>query len=457
MDFNVKLGTVAEWTGGVILSGSPEIDINTVTTDSRELGRDSLFIPIAGQKFDGHQFIENLVKSKSIAAYLTMKKDAEITGEGVGAIKCDDTLKAYGRLASEHRNRMHAKIIGITGTNGKTTTKEMLWAILNRKNKTQKNEKNYNNEIGVPYTLLGLKADHKFAVIEMGMNHKGEIDILSKMAKPDMAVITNVGEGHLEFLGNVENVAIAKSEIINGMNSGAIIILNRDTQYFEILNKKALDAGLEVRTFGLSDEADIKPDNYKMFSDSVSFEYKGVDFNVPVYGMHNLYNALAALAAALTLGAEINIVKDAFAGFKNVDMRSQMLNAGYTVINDTYNSNPLSARYALKSLRDVFPGKRKIAILSDMKELGDASEQYHIELGKIAKSLGIDMLLTWGEMAENIARGANKNGMDKNAFHFRTKDELIAFALKNITKDDVVLVKGSRSMKMEEVVERLIH
>ena len=240
MEFNASLGNIAEWAGGVLLCGERSKEIHSITTDSREHGRDSLFVPIVGEKFDGHQFIDGLVKSGSIAAFLTRSDDHDKIARAysVGAILCDDTLKAYGTLAAHHRSSMNAKVIGLTGTNGKTTTKELLWSILNRKYKTLKNDKNFNNEIGVPYTLLGLKEEHKWAVIEMGMNHIGEIDRLSGIVKPDLAIITNVGEGHLEFLGTVENVALAKSEIMNGMNTGSLIVLNKDTQCFDFYIKK---------------------------------------------------------------------------------------------------------------------------------------------------------------------------------------------------------------------------
>ncbi len=460
VEFHAKINSIAEWAGGVIISGDPEREINSITTDSREPGRESLFVPIVGEKFDGHKFIDELVKEKKIAAFLTMRKEDRRFAENsdICAILCDDTLKAYGRLASSHRMRMRTRVIAITGTNGKTTTKELIWSVLDRKYKTLKNEKNYNNEIGVPYSLLGLRDEYEWAVIEMGMNHKGEIDRLSQITKPDIAIITNVGEGHLEYLGTIENVALAKSEIMHGMKQGSTIILNSDTQCFDILYKKALDRDLKIRTFGLFNNADIKPASYKMFRDWLRLEYNNDFFNVPLYGLHNVYNTLAAVSLAFYLNVENEIIQDAFSNFKNIDMRSQIINSEFTIINDTYNSNPLSARFALSSLQEIFPDRRKVAILSDMKELGDSSKNYHQDIGKQVYSSGIDLLLTWGETAENISAGAIAGGMKKEkVLHFKTKDELIDFAQKKINDDDVVLVKGSRSMKMEEVVEALIH
>jgi UDP-N-acetylmuramoyl-tripeptide--D-alanyl-D-alanine ligase len=460
-EFRATLGSIAEWTGGVLLCGERNSEIQSITTDSRELGKNSLFVPIAGERFDGHRFIDELVKSGSIAAFLTTSDEHDKLARAyhMGAILCEDTLRAYGAIASHHRSSVKATVIGITGTNGKTTTKELLWAILNRKSMTLKNEKNYNNEIGVPYTLLGLKDEHKWAVIEMGMNHTGEIDRLSGIAKPDMALITNVGEGHLEFLGTILDVANAKSEIMNRMADGSAIILNRDTQYFELLRGKAEKRNMKIKTFGLSDEADVKPDSYKLSVDSIAFKYGNDEYAVPLYGIHNIYNALAAMTAAMELGVDTGFIKDAFMEFKNIDMRSQIV-AGrdFTIINDTYNSNPLSAGYALKSLAEIFPGRRRIAIFSDMKELGSSSERLHKDLGKQAALAGINMLFSWGEMAENITLGAIECGFRNDmALHFKTKSGLIDHARNNLTHNDVVLIKGSRSMKMEEVVEALIH
>ncbi len=460
VDCHATIGFIVKSSGGVLVSGNPDMEINTITTDSRDLGKDNLFIPIVGERFDGHDFIEELARSRKIDGFLTMREEhAEIAGEsGTSAILCDDTLKAYGRIASSYRDEMNPIVIGITGTNGKTTTKELLWSVLNRKNQSLKNEKNYNNEIGVPYTLLGLKKDHKWAVIEMGMNHTGEIDRLSKIAKPDMAVITNVGEGHLEFLGSTENVALAKSEIMNGMKEGSLIFLNRDTQCYDILFEKSSEMGLHVRSFGLSVNADISPEDYHVFKDGIEIRYRGEKFEVPAYGIHNVYNALSVIAVAYELGVEADIMNEAFSDFTNVDMRSQVLDRGYIIINDAYNSNPLSSKYALESLQEVFGDRRKIAMLSDMKELGSSSSFYHRELGKQVFEYGFDLLCTWGEMAEDIAEGAKLAGMkDDGVMHFNSREELIDFALQNLTEHDVVLVKGSRSMKMEEVVEALIH
>ncbi len=460
IEFETNIKSIVESSGGVLIYGNPMKSIETITTDSRDLGRNNFFIPLAGEKFDGHDYIRGLAEKKEIAGFMTMREGFVSIAEetGVSAVLCDDTLAAFGRIASAHRREMGAVVIAVTGTNGKTTTKEMLASALGRKYSCLKNDKNYNNEIGVPYTLLALKKEHKYAVIEMGMNHTGEIDRLTKMAKPDLAIITNVGEGHLEFLGSVKNVACAKAEIMNGMSEGSIVFLNRDTQFYEILRERALDSGLTIRSFGLREKADVMPEKYEVSIDNIRIYYKGDEFVIPLYGIHNLYNALAVIAVAYELNIEPEILKDSFNNFRSIDMRSQVLYKGYIIINDTYNSNPLSSRYALESVREIFEEKRKIAVLADMKELGDTSDFYHRELGKQVFENGFDMLCTYGESAADIAKGAKTAGMNEAAVrHFEKKNELVDFILKNITHRDVVLVKGSRSMKMEEVVEAIVH
>ncbi len=460
MDFESNINSIAEWCGGELLAGKPDRRIMTITTDSRNLGRESLFVPIIGEKYDGHKFIDDLVKDKSIAGFLTMREEHRSIAEenDISGVLCDDTLKAYGRIASRHRDETDALIIGITGTNGKTTTKEILWSVLNKKKRCLKNEKNYNNEIGVPFTLLGLKEDHHWAVIEMGMNHMGEIDRLSKITKPDIAVITNVGEGHLEFLGSVENVARAKSEIMNGMAGDGTVFLNKDIEYFDIIFEIASGMGLKIISFGLSEEADFYPDKYEVTKEGVTLIFKEDEFFIPIYGIHSVYNVLAAVSIAFELGIESNIIKDALSEFKTIDMRSQVIDKGYIIINDTYNSNPLSSKFALESLSKIFQERRKIAVLSDMKELGDSAYHYHHQLGGQVYKYGIDVLFTWGDSARDIKTGAENAGMsNENICHYEFKEELIASLREKITINDAILIKGSRSMKMEEVAEALIH
>ncbi len=451
-------GRIAEAARGRLTSGDPGTAIETITTDSREVGAKCLFIPLVGEKFDGHDFIRPLSENRSISSYLTMKEGftAMASGSGIAEIRCEDTLRALGSIAARHRDEIDPIVIGITGTNGKTTTKELVYAVLSARKSCLKNVKNYNNEIGVPMTLLGLVSGHEMAVIEMGMNHPGELDRLSNIAKPDLALITNVGEGHLEFLGSVENVASAKAEIMGGMRPGSTLLVNRDMDCLDIVMAGARKSDLVVKSFGLSDRADIRPDSYRLYHDSLSVLFRGVEISAPLYGIHNVYNVMAAIAVAAEYGVGPEAVRDSLAGFVNVDGRSQIIDRGFLVINDSYNANPLSLRYALRSTAEIFPERRKIAALSDMKELGEAARRCHTECGAAVKENEFDMLLVWGDMAGYYAEGARGAGFDPGRIQrFETKDEMSRYLLTIADENDVILVKGSRSMKMEDVVSAL--
>jgi len=458
VECTTTVGRIAEAAGGRITSGDPAAAIETITTDSREIGAKALFVPLVGEKYDGHDFIRPLSESNSIRSYLTMKPGFTETAArlGLAEILCEDTLRSLGSIAGRHRDEIDPTVIGITGTNGKTTTKELVYAILSSRWSCLKNVKNYNNEIGVPMTLLGLAAGHRMAVIEMGMNHAGELDRLSKIAKPDLALITNVGEGHLEFLGSVENVASAKSEIMHGMRPGSTLIVNRDMGCLDIVMERARKSDLVVKSFGLSEKADIRPDSYRLYRDSLSVMFRGTEITVPLYGIHNVYNVMAAVAVAAEYGVEPGAIAGALSGFVNVDGRSQIIDRGFVVINDSYNANPLSLRYALRSTGEIFPDRRKIAVLSDMKELGDSAERYHAECGRAVHENKFDMLLVWGDMAEYYAEGARQAGFDQDRIRrFETKDEMSRYLNTVADENDVILIKGSRSMKMEDVVRAL--
>lgn len=459
IEFATTAGGIAGMSGGRLAAGSADTVVTTITTDSRELGERSFFIPLAGEKFDGHDYIEALANGGKIVGFLSARESDRDIAErtGTACVLCADTLKAFGSMGSRRRDEINPTVIGVTGTNGKTTTKELIWSVLEKKYPVLKNEKNYNNEVGVPYTLLHLDKRYEMAVIEMGMNHPGEIERLSLMAKPDVAVITNAGEGHLEFLGSVENVARAKSEILAGMKPGSTLFLNRDTRQFDLLCGAARDKEMNVVTFGISDSANIRPDEYVLDEKGVTISLDGIGYYLPLYGIHNVYNAVAAIAVARHFDVNAGIVRDALASFQNIDMRSQIIEKEYVVINDAYNSNPLSSRYALMSAAAVYAGRRKIAVLGDMKELGAESARYHRETGQAAAECGFDMLVAVGDMARHYADGATGAGMPVDCVQaFQTRSEAISYLRGTLRERDVVLVKGSRSMKMEEIADALV-
>ena len=457
--FKATVREIAEIIGGEIICGNLDAVIDTISTDSREIGENTLFIPIVGENFDGHDFMDELFSNKKISCSLTMKKGHEQSAldSNTALILCDDTLSALGRLGKFHRDKFKPVTVGVTGTNGKTTSKELIYLALSAKYKTLKNIKNYNNEIGVPFTLFRLDESYEAAVIEMGMNHMGEIERLSLMASPDIGVITNIGAGHLEFLGSMENVAFAKSEIIKGMKPGSTLIVNRDTECFHIIEEIAKEHEIKLFTFGLGNEADLSPESYKLYPAKTEVIYNGKSISFPLYGKHNVYNILATLSVAKILDINIADVSDAISHFKNVGGRSEIIDREFSVIDDTYNSNPLSSLFALESVCDVFPKRRKIVVLADMKELGETSSVYHVKVGEFAGLRKFDLFIFYGEMAKFYEKGALSAGADESAIKiFDSKDDIVFFLKGYLKENDVVLIKGSRSMKMEDVVSKLI-
>jgi UDP-N-acetylmuramoyl-tripeptide--D-alanyl-D-alanine ligase len=455
--FHTTLGDIADAVKGSILCGERDVAVESITSDSRETGSGALFVPIVGEKFDGHDFIENLCAQNKISAFLTSRdSDRGIALRfGVGAVLCSDTLHALASIARVHRSAYKGTLVAVTGTNGKTTTKELLSAILSSDGTLVKSEKNYNNEIGAPFTLMGL-SDQKWAVIELGMNHAGEISRLTSAARPDLAIITNAGEGHLEFLGSVENVAHAKAEIMEGMAPGSTILLNEESLCIEIMRRAAKERDLSVVTFGV-ESGDVYPDSFDLGLASTELVYKGVLFSVPLFGLHNVSNIMAAVACAELLGIPLEQSAQALRSFVNVGKRNDITEGAFAVINDTYNSNPLSLRYALRSLGSIYKGRRTIAVLSDMKELGDHAKKCHLDSGAEVAMNGFARLYTWGELSGFIAQGAVSAGMDPSSvMHFSSKDELIQRLTADVKAGDAVLVKGSRSMKMEEVADTLV-
>jgi len=425
-----------------------------ISTDTRSIDKGELFIPLKGKNYDGHSFIPQALELSGGGCLCERNQAGMVADVRETVILVDDTLKALANLATYKRKRTKGQFIAITGSNGKTTTKEMIAQVLSTEGQCLKTQKNYNNEIGVPFTILHLQNTHSYAVIEMGMNHPGEISRLSQIALPTIAVITNIGEGHLEFLRSVENVAHAKAEILDGMAAGSICILNNDTKHAEIVKKKAREKNINVITFGLT--GDIAPESYTLFQDKTVVEYDGVEITVPAYGFHNVYAAIATIAVARIMGKSVIKVKEALSNFKPVAMRSDIKKGRCTIIDDCYNANPLSMEYAFTSASMVFPDKRKIAVLSDMKELGTYSRDLHFTVGTRLKASGFSHVLVWGNDARYIAEGAIAGGLDNSLVNvFDSKEELIAFLQQFVKHDDVVLVKGSRSMKMEEVVNAL--
>ncbi|MFA5241842.1 MAG: UDP-N-acetylmuramoyl-tripeptide--D-alanyl-D-alanine ligase [Sulfuricella sp.] len=430
-----------------------DVSFTSVTTDSRAITPGCLFVALRGERFDGHAFVAEAIRQGAAVAMVDQAAAGQHQADwqGMPLLIVADTRLALGQLAAFWRGRQSIKLVAVTGSNGKTTVKEMLAAILREaagQDAVLATEGNFNNDIGMPLTLLKLRAQHRFAVIEMGMNHPGEIDYLSKIARPDVAVINNAGAAHLAGLGGVEEVARAKGEIFAGLASDGVAVINADDAFAALW--KTLASGHSSIEFGLDHPAQVSA-TYQ--SAPLGSELKlrtpagECQIKLPVPGLHNVRNALAAAAAASALGMDNAAIAAGLQKFSGVKGRLQHKPGlhGATLIDDSYNANPASVKAAIAVLAGM-PGK-KILVLGDMGELGPDAVTMHGEIGAIAKQAGVDILLCHGDMCRAAAQE-----FGANAWFFERIEELLA-DLENLLAPDVtVLVKGSRFMKMERVV-----
>lgn len=425
--------------------------INRVSIDSRDVDENTLFFAIKGERFDGHDFI-NDVAEKGVGAIVSHKA-VECSAP---VILVEDTKQAFLDFASYYRMSMpDLLVVGLTGSVGKTTTKEMTACVLSQKNKTLKTEGNLNNEIGMPRTLFRLDESYGSAVIEMGMDNAGQISALSRSCKPDCAIITNVGVSHIENLGSRDGILKAKLEILEGLPKGAPLFLNGDNDKLSTVKADAY----KVIFFGIENKScDVLAEDIKEID--LQTEFVAVKGNVkqkitiPTVGIHNVYDALCAFA----VGLEYEIAPEDIAkGLRNYEpsgMRQRIKEAkGITVIEDCYNASPDSQKAGLNSLLKIAKG-RKIAVLGDMLELGSYSETAHRNVGEYAAECEIDMLFTYGKESGFMADSAKKSGL-KAVYSFTDKAELTKALADELHKGDTVLFKASRGMKLEEIFENL--
>ena len=422
--------------------------IKKISIDSRDVDEATLFVAIKGERFDGHDFVKSVAESGAAAAVCSKRVECEIP-----VIYVEDTRQALLELASFYRKSLKdLKIIGLTGSVGKTTTKEMTACVLSQKAPTLRTEGNLNNEIGVPKTLFRLENDTRFGVIEMGMDGKGQISELSRCAKPDCAIITNIGMSHIENLGSREGILNAKLEMLDGMEKGSPLFLNGDDDML----KTVKNADFNIITYGIENpDCDFKAENIR---EEGLFTYFEVHFNgkvqnikLPTVGIHNVYDALAAFSVGSFWGVEPSAAAQGLMNYVPSGMRQKIVTAGkITVIEDCYNASPDSQRAALNSLCSIAKG-RKIAVIGDMLELGEYSEQAHRELGEYAAGCGLDALYTYGKEARFTADSAYKAGM-QDIFVYTDKQSLKSDLENHIKDGDTVLFKASRGMRLEEVI-----
>lgn len=438
------------------LSAFKDFAICGVSIDSRKITIGNLFVPFKGEHSDGHQFVEDALKKGAAAAL--WQKDVPNPPLHLPILVVEDTLLALQELARSYRNSLDIKIVGITGSNGKTTTKDITANLLSIQYKVQKTEGNYNNEIGLPLTILGLEEDTEMAVLEMGMSSRGEIDFLTRLARPEVAIITNIGESHLMDLGSREGIAEAKLEIVNGLKDDGLLVYFGDEP---LLKERIENISQNVikKTFGHNEKNDIFPVDIEQTSNGSRFKIKTstVEFDLPVLGAHNVLNALAAMTVASHFGIPFEKMKEGFAGLKLSNMRTELLDGkmGVKIINDAYNASPTSMRAAIELISQLSGYKNKILVLGDILELGPEEEEFHFKVGEFIDSEKVAYLFTFGRLGEFIAKGARKNLPAERVFAFTEKSPLIEELKKLVNKDTIILVKASRGMKLEEVIYAL--
>ena len=451
----IRANQVVEACRGELLSGDPETKITGVSTDTRTLEPGDLFFALTGESSDGHKFLADALSRGASGVVVSRKVESRRL-----AIRVDDTLLALGDLAAFYRSKFAPVVVGVTGSVGKTTTKEMIAAVAAANGHVLKSAGNFNNEIGVPLTLFELSRKHKTAVIEMAMRGPGQIDYLARIARPSIGVITNIHMSHIELLGSLDAIADAKGELLDSLPSDGAAILNADDDYFEYLRRRS---NTRVISFGESESADVRAVSAGLDAKGCcAFEVRtptgSFDVRIPVPGEHNIKDALAAIAVGEVLGICHENMREALAGYSPPEKRSNVIptRSGVVVLDDTYNASPASVLSALKTLK-MMEGGRKIAVLGDMLELGEHALNAHLEVGKAAKEHGVDVLVAVGQLAKLISRGARDAGLPVESVSeyddsWQAARELPA----KLRERDVVLVKGSRAMKMERVVEGLL-
>ena len=427
--------------------------IKSISTDSRSIKSGALFVPIVGDRFDGHDFISSVIEKGAACALAEAGKIPK--GVDFPFITVENTRKALLEMAAFYLRLIGAKVVGITGSTGKTTLKDMIASVLVKKYRTKKTIGNYNNDIGMPLSIFELVASDEIIVLEMGMNHAGEIAPLSRAAKPDVAIITNIGDAHIENFENREGILHAKLEIVEGLKKTGYAFFNGDDPL--LTGPIAREKTQSLNVFYPKSENIVATKSLGLLGTECHFNWKKTDVRVtvPLPGSHMVTNALLATAVCLELGCPPEDIAAGFMDFEPSAGRLNILSAGgKTIINDVYNSSPDALKGSLKILSEQTG--RKVAIIGDMLELGHMAEKRHLEAGVFAAEVGIDVLITSGELAKSIHESFAAVSKKGTALHFETKAGFIAKKDEILQGGDIVLVKASRGAKFEEITESLI-
>jgi len=448
----LPISKIAQLANGLLVQGDAEKIVSRLSTDSRTLQSGDFFIPLRGENFDGHRFVEQASEQGAVGAMVEESWRGAVP-KAFALIRVTDTLVGYQTLAANYRKSLPLKVIAITGSNGKTSTKDFVAATLARGFRVTKTEGNFNNHVGLPQTMLAASAEDEIAVWEIGMNHPGEIAALAKLAAPDAAIITNVGLAHIEFLGSRHAIALEKGALAEAAGEGGTVILNADDPF-----SSSIAARTEARIILAGIE------NGSVRATDLRQSATGCEFTIlegahrcraqlPVPGIHMVQNAMLAVAAGRAFGLSLEECAAGLASTPLTKARLQIKEInGIQFIDDSYNANPDSMKAAIRTLIELDADGRRIAVLGQMSELGEESDRGHREVGEEATALGLDILIAVGAIGAGIARAAQKAGLEKS-FSVDSPEEAAVLLGKTAAPGDLILVKGSRSARMERVLE----
>ncbi len=454
---NIKIKEAADILNARCTGCNLDKYITGVSIDSRNVIKDSLFIPIKGATVNGHSFVKDAIKNGVTATLWNM--DEPNPPLDIAVILVEDTVKGLQELSRYYRNKLKTKIVGVTGSNGKTSTKDITAAILSQKYKTQKTMGNYNTEIGVPFTLLSLNEDCEAAVIEMGMERKGEIDFLTDLVQPAVAIITSVGLVHIDNFPSIEEIAKAKLEIVKGIKDGGLFIYFGDDRLIEeTVRNTEINESIRKQTFGLNKNNTIWLKEFNQDLDGITIRVSDESFDelhIDILGKHQALNAMAAILAAQEFGMNPEEIRSGLLKIEKTGLRNEVININKCqILNDCYKSNPVSINAAL-NIFELFKSKKKIAVLGDMLGYREMSHDIHYNVGENLLHYHIDELITIGKEAKYIAKAAKENTNIKSIVEFDTKEEAALYLKKYLSEDCTILVKGSRFLKLEYIANKL--
>lgn len=448
----LNLQEIVKATKGTLLKESDVKEIKAVSTDTRKIEDGTLFIALKGENFNGNNYVlEAFNKGAKIAIVDEVKCDINELKDGVSLIKVEDTRRALMDLAKFYREKLGLKVVGITGSAGKTSTKDLVAAVLSDKYKVFKTKGNFNNEIGLPLMILELDSTYDVAILEMGMRGLGQIRELAEIASPDLGIITNIGISHIEILKTRENILKAKMEISTFFDKNNTLVVCGNDDFLGVLP----EAEYKIVKTGVGEDFEIGARNIALEELSSTFTVydgeKEEEFSLDMPGKHNISNLMLGIAIAKELGLSFEEMKRGLNNIEATSMRLELIKKdGFSILNDCYNSSPVAVKSSIDVMKNI-EGKRRIAVLGTMRELGHKSEEAHEEIGKYAKENGIDEILCFGEFSENI-----KDGYGKECTVYPNKEALIRTLLNIICEGDIILVKASRSLKFEEITKALL-